>query len=57
MKQQYRAELLLLLITFIWGGTFSIVKTALENASPLIFSRDKIWNFNDFVFFLFSLFS
>lgn len=37
MKQQYRAELLLLLITFIWGGTFSIVKTALENASPLIF--------------------
>ncbi|CUS98360.1 DMT family transporter [Candidatus Kryptobacter tengchongensis] len=37
MRQRYKAELLLLLITFIWGGTFSIVKTALENVSPLIF--------------------
>ncbi|MEN3038822.1 MAG: EamA family transporter, partial [Candidatus Kryptonium sp.] len=37
MKQQYKAELLLLFITFIWGGTFSIVKTALESVSPLIF--------------------
>lgn len=37
MSKQYKAELLLLLITLIWGGTFSIVKTALEDASPLIF--------------------
>lgn len=37
MKRQYKAEILLLLITFIWGGTFSIVKTALESVSPLIF--------------------
>ncbi len=37
MKQQYKAELLLLLITFIWGGTFSIVKKALDDVSPLIF--------------------
>jgi len=37
MSKQYRAELLLLLVTLIWGGTFSIVKTALENVSPLIF--------------------
>lgn len=37
MKQQYKAELLLLLITLIWGGTFSIVKKALDDVSPLIF--------------------
>ncbi len=37
MRQQYKAELLLLLITLIWGGTFSIVKRALDDVSPLIF--------------------
>ncbi len=37
MKKQHKAELLLLLITLIWGGTFSIIKSALEDVSPLIF--------------------
>lgn len=37
MDKQRKAELLLLLITLIWGGTFSIIKTALEDVSPLIF--------------------
>ncbi len=37
MRKQHKAELLLLLITLIWGGTFSIIKSALEDVSPLIF--------------------
>ncbi len=37
MRRQHKAELLLLLITLIWGGTFSIIKSALEDVSPLIF--------------------
>jgi drug/metabolite transporter (DMT)-like permease len=37
MGKQYKAEFLLLFITLIWGGTFSIVKTALKDVSPLVF--------------------
>lgn len=32
-----KAELLLLSCTFIWGGTFVVVKGGLEDASPLLF--------------------
>ncbi len=32
-----RAELILLSITLIWGGTFAVVKYALNDASPLTF--------------------
>jgi drug/metabolite transporter (DMT)-like permease len=32
-----KAELSLLLLTFIWGSTFPLVKTALDFSSPLVF--------------------
>lgn len=32
-----KAELLLLLLTFIWGATFPLVKTALDYSSPFVF--------------------
>jgi drug/metabolite transporter (DMT)-like permease len=37
MSQRTKAEALLVLVTFIWGSTFVIVKGALLNASPLVF--------------------
>jgi len=37
MSQRAKAEALLVLVTFIWGSTFAIVKGALEHASPLVF--------------------
>ena len=37
MTQRTKAEALLVLVTFIWGSTFVIVKEALNDASPLVF--------------------
>ena len=37
MSRSRKAELILLSITFIWGGTFAVVKYALTSASPLTF--------------------
>jgi drug/metabolite transporter (DMT)-like permease len=37
MSRSHKAELILLSITFIWGGTFAVVKLALASASPLTF--------------------
>ena len=37
MSRSRRAELVLLSITLIWGGTFAVVKFALSDASPLTF--------------------
>ena len=37
MSQRVKAELLLVVTTFIWGSTFVIVKGALSDASPLPF--------------------
>jgi drug/metabolite transporter (DMT)-like permease len=37
MSKRTLAELLLVVVTFIWGSTFVIVKGALEDASPLPF--------------------
>jgi drug/metabolite transporter (DMT)-like permease len=37
LTQRAKAELLLLLITLIWGSTFVVVKEALSDASPLAF--------------------
>ncbi len=36
-KKQYRSELYLLMVTVIWGGTFAVTKSGLEDASPLLF--------------------
>ncbi len=37
MSRSHKAELILLSITLIWGGTFAVVKYALSDASPLTF--------------------
>ncbi|MFZ1080655.1 MAG: DMT family transporter [Candidatus Kryptoniota bacterium] len=37
MLRSRKAELILLSITLIWGGTFAVVKFALANSSPLTF--------------------
>jgi len=37
MTKPLRAELLLVLMTVIWGGTFVVIKTGLTDASPLLF--------------------
>ena len=37
MSRSRKAELILLSITLIWGGTFAVVKFALNDASPLTF--------------------
>jgi len=37
MSRFNKAELILLSITFVWGGTFAVVKFALSSASPLAF--------------------
>lgn len=35
--QKYLSEFLLLLVTLIWGATFSIIKESLNDASPMLF--------------------
>ncbi len=37
MSRSHKAELVLLSITLVWGGTFAVVKSALNDASPLTF--------------------
>jgi len=37
MTKALRAELLLVLMTVIWGGTFVVIKTGLADASPFLF--------------------
>lgn len=37
MSQRAKAEVLLVIVTFIWGSTFVIVKEALNDASPIPF--------------------
>lgn len=37
MSRSHKAELVLLFVTLVWGGTFAVVKLALNDASPLTF--------------------
>jgi drug/metabolite transporter (DMT)-like permease len=37
LRQRVKAEMLLVVITLIWGSTFVVVKDALNDASPLMF--------------------
>ncbi|MES2764682.1 MAG: DMT family transporter [Bacteroidota bacterium] len=37
MKRIWKAELLLLMVTMIWGGTFPIIKSVLEDTPPFLF--------------------
>lgn len=49
MTKQHKAEIILLSSTLIWGGTFAIVKGALNNISPLFLVATRFL----FVAFLF----
>jgi drug/metabolite transporter (DMT)-like permease len=35
-NKRHRAELFLILVTIIWGGTFAVIKTGLTQSSPLM---------------------
>lgn len=35
-KKRFKAEFFLVFVTIIWGGTFAVIKTGLEDATPLI---------------------
>jgi len=37
LKQRRKSEIILIIITLIWGGTFVVIKSALNDASPLFF--------------------
>jgi drug/metabolite transporter (DMT)-like permease len=37
ISKKYKSEALLILVTIIWGGTFPIIKSALDNVSPMVF--------------------
>ena len=41
MSIRSKAEVLLIVVTFIWGATFVIVKQALNDASPLVFMAGR----------------
>ncbi|RKX84084.1 MAG: EamA/RhaT family transporter, partial [Spirochaetes bacterium] len=35
-KEQFKSELMLILVTLIWGGTFPVIKAGLSDISPLL---------------------
>lgn len=43
MSEKRRAELLLIMVTVIWGLTFSLVKETLEELQPLVFMSYRFW--------------
>lgn len=53
MTKRYTAELILFVATFIWGGTFVIVKLGLEDISPLLLNALR---FSIAAFLFFTLF-
>ena len=42
MSRSLKAHLLLVLVTFIWGATFVVVKDSLNNASPLLYNAVRM---------------
>jgi drug/metabolite transporter (DMT)-like permease len=42
MSRSLKAHLLLLAATFVWGSTFIVIKSALANASPLVFNAVRM---------------
>jgi drug/metabolite transporter (DMT)-like permease len=42
MSRSLKAHLLLVLATFVWGATFIVIKSALANASPLVFNAVRM---------------
>ncbi len=49
-KEQFKSELMLILVTLIWGGTFPIIKAGLSDISPLLMVVVRF--FLAFLFFL-----
>ena len=49
-KEQFKSELMLILVTFIWGGTFPVIKAGLSDISPLLMVVVRF--FLAFLFFL-----
>ncbi|MDR3763949.1 MAG: DMT family transporter [Acidobacteriota bacterium] len=42
MSRSLKAHLLLLFATFVWGATFIVIKSALADASPLVFNAARM---------------
>src|SRR5215831_17660673 len=42
MSRSLKAHILLVLMTFIWGTTFVLIKKALQSASPLLFNAIRM---------------
>lgn len=49
-KNQFKSELMLILVTLIWGGTFPVIKAGLSDISPLLMVVVRF--FLAFLFFL-----
>jgi len=49
-KEQFKSELMLILVTLIWGGTFPVIKAGLSDISPLLMVLVRF--FIAFLFFL-----
>ncbi len=43
ISKPIQADLSLILITFVWGSTFTIVKQTLEHVSPILFVALRFW--------------
>jgi drug/metabolite transporter (DMT)-like permease len=43
ISKPVQADLALILITFIWGSTFTVVKQSLEHVSPILFVALRFW--------------
>ena len=42
MSRSLKAHLLLLAATFVWGSTFIVIKSALADATPLVFNAVRM---------------
>ncbi len=49
-KNQFKSEIMLILVTLIWGGTFPVIKAGLNDISPLLMVIIRF--FLSFLFFL-----
>jgi drug/metabolite transporter (DMT)-like permease len=43
ISRPIRADLALILITFVWGSTFAVVKQSLQHVSPILFVALRFW--------------
>lgn len=47
-----QADLALIVVTFIWGSTFTVVKSSLEHVSPILFVALRFWIATGILFLL-----